>query len=273
MPSFHTIVFRMRALVGGMVILGFLVSADLSVATAQSADSALARSLFEEGVAFADRGEWQDAADRFRRSLEIRPSAVVAYNLGSALVELGELVAASEAFERAARAPSESGVRDAARSRLAEIRPRIGALTIAVEGTLTEDVELRIDERALPHQAVGVEVPVDPGRHVVDARRAGEVVASAETEVEAGGSESVTLAIPDPPPESEEEEHETGVQGALATSTEEDEGGGALSSPWLWLGVGLAVAAGVAVALTLVLWEPPAADPIYGTLQPGIVEF
>ncbi|HMI90773.1 MAG TPA: hypothetical protein VK509_05385, partial [Polyangiales bacterium] len=83
-----------------MLVSCLLTAAALTAAPAraQSEDAsraASARALFEEGVTFADQGHWDEASDRFRRALALRDSAVIAYNLASALQETGHLVEAS----------------------------------------------------------------------------------------------------------------------------------------------------------------------------------
>src|SRR5580765_2925188 len=81
---------------------------------------ATARTLFEEGLEYSDAGRWQEAADRFGRAYQAKPTAEIAYNLAQAYVRLGYLSRASEMFRRAAADPQGSAeVREAARARLA----------------------------------------------------------------------------------------------------------------------------------------------------------
>ena len=82
------------------VLVMVLSAAIASGVKAQANDVALARQLFEQGIAFVDEEDWTQAADRFQRSLELRPSPIVAYNLGSALVELGRLVTREMLLEK-----------------------------------------------------------------------------------------------------------------------------------------------------------------------------
>src|SRR5690349_21617960 len=82
-------------------VLSFLLATLLTnAALAQkSHETALARALFEEGVALADKGDWSAAADRFGRAYELKPTAGIAFNWSSALTKTGKLVQASELLE------------------------------------------------------------------------------------------------------------------------------------------------------------------------------
>ena len=77
-----------------------LVSGTGQAASQPARDVAAARALFEEGVAAADAGDFPRAADRFERSYALRPSAVVGYNLASALSRTGRLVEAAGYLRR-----------------------------------------------------------------------------------------------------------------------------------------------------------------------------
>jgi hypothetical protein len=258
--------------------IAFILAVVTSVqAQAQTSDTALARQLFEQGIEFSDQGEWEQAADRFRRSLELRASPIVAYNLGSALVELQRLVEASEAFRRAIRgqgAPED--LVSAAQDSLSEIEPRIGTLKIEISGP-PEGVEIFVDDRRLPSQALGVRAPIDPGERTIRAMRDGEEIANVAVEIGEGGGEEVVLEIPEP---IVDDSGETVDQPdpvftsttTTATSTDDDDG----TSPWLWVGIGGGVLAAAAVAVVLVLVLTSSGgveDPVPGNLSPAVVEF
>ena len=250
-------------------LLGALALLEATTASAQDTETALARSLFEQGIELADRGDWTGAADRFRRSLEIRPSPVVAYNLGNALTEIGRFVEASEAFRRAIRA-DDAELRTAAQGRLDAIQPRIGTLIIQLDGP-GEGVTVMIDGDPIPSQAIGIGTPIDPGEHAVDARRGGGSVAETTVTIAEGGSDEVTLEIPPAPVEDRGSGASDPVLGGGGSTEPVDESGGI--SPWLWVGIGAAVAAGVAVLLVVLLTQSSDADPVSGTLSPPFVEF
>ena len=171
-------------------------------------DTAVARALFEEGVMLADAEQWAEAADRFQRSLELRGSPVVAYNLASALVQLERLVEASELLQKVRRdETAPAAARDAARALLDRVQPRLGRLTIRLDGD-PSGVTVWIDGREIPTQAIGVSMPVDPGRRTIRVRRGDDVVAERQLTVLSGAGAETRLEVPPapPPPEPQPEE-------------------------------------------------------------------
>ena len=160
--------------------------------------SAAARALFQEGVTCADAEDWSCAAERFTQAARLRASPVILSNQGVALMHLGRLVEASEAFRTVMRDATASAALHADAERyVAEIEPRLGRLTLALDGP-GDGVEVTVDGQ--DHTSlVGIPAPCDPGSHEVLARRDGEVVARATVEVTAGATASTTLAIPPRP--------------------------------------------------------------------------
>src|SRR5262249_4633550 len=154
---------------------------------------ASARALFSEGVKLADRGNWSEAADRFRRALALRDSPVIAYNLASALKELDQLVAASELLQRiAGNSEVDAALRKSANATLAEITPRIARITVHTEG-MSQGDEIAIDEQPLLEAQLEVAIPIDPGTHAVAARRDKTVIESRRVELAPGGSAEVAF--------------------------------------------------------------------------------
>lgn len=159
------------------------------------ADTAAARALFSEGRALADSQRWPEAADRFRRALALRPSPAIRYNLAVALDQLGQLVEASEQLRTAIReAPAPDRTRTAAEALLRNVEPRIGRLTIVLEGD-ADGVDVLLDGRPLSSALLGVGAPADPGHHRVVARR-GTAETSEETDLEPGAAASITIEAP-----------------------------------------------------------------------------
>ena len=259
-----------------LILVSMLASAFPGQVSAQRGDVALARQLFRQGIELSDAEQWAEAADHFQRSIELRPSSIAAYNLGSVLVELGRLVEGAEAFRLAIRTPRvRRRVRRAAQDSLAEVEPRIGRLTIELEGDRT-GVEIQLDGRPVLSQAIGVAAPADPGSRRIVALRDGEEIATAEVEITEGGSAVTRLELPAPvviaPVENPDPEPDilTPAPGPMEPPPE----GGFLASPWFWTGAGVAVVASV-IVIVVVASPSDAAPlaPIPGNLRPGIIEF
>ncbi|MFO0682517.1 MAG: hypothetical protein U0234_10720 [Sandaracinus sp.] len=181
-----------------VLVLVLVGSAPRAHAQDDARASAAARALFQEGVTCADAEDWACAAERFTQAARLRASPVILSNQGVALMHLGRLVEASEAFRTVMRDATASAALHADAERyVAEIEPRLGRLTLALEGP-GEGVVVTVDGQ--DHTSlVGLPAPCDPGSHEVLARRDGEVLARATVEVTAGATASTTLAIPPRP--------------------------------------------------------------------------
>src|SRR4029077_13268112 len=129
-----------------------------------------------------------EAADRFRRALALRDSPVIAYNLASALRELGKLVEASEMLRRIGNSQEvDADLRKSATAALVEITPRIGRIVVHVLGRQDGD-QITIDDQALFEAQLDVAVPIDPGAHVLAARRGQETLENRGITIDQGAS-------------------------------------------------------------------------------------
>jgi hypothetical protein len=201
--------------------------------TGEAERRAAARTLFGEGLAHADAGRWSEAAERFERAYAVRPSHEIGYNLSTALIHLGRLVGASELLRRAADdTAAPPAVRNAARARLAQVTPRLARLTVQLRGA--PEGYAYLDGRPLARAMLGVALPVDPGRHLVQARDPNGASLSRPIALEEGGESSVTLD----------------VSGVLPGGEARPRGLAGLSRrPWFWAAI--AGVAGAALAIPL----------------------
>jgi hypothetical protein len=171
-----------------------------SVAAAQDSAhvSATARSLFQEGIACSDHQDWVCATEHFGAAYRLRPSPVIASNYAIALMHLERWLEASEAFRAVQRdASATAELRADAAHYIAEIEPRLGRVSVEATGSL-EGVTITMDGHDVT-PLVGVVAPCDPGEHLVEAHRGGEVVASASVHVDSSARGSVALVVPAPP--------------------------------------------------------------------------
>jgi tetratricopeptide (TPR) repeat protein len=212
-------------------LIAALASAPPPARAAGADDAArqmMARTLFDEGLEYSDAGRWQEAADRFRRAYQAKPTAEIAYNLAQAYVRLGYLSGAADMFRRAAVDPEASPpVREAARARLAQVTPRLGRLSVRLDSH--EEAVVSVDGQTLERQQLGVPMPVDPGPHLVQARFGDGVDLSRRVTVAEGAESTVNLAPPTAAPQARR---------------------GLLRRGWFWVAVA-GVAAGTATALVI----------------------
>lgn len=172
-------------------------------------ESAAARHLFHAGAECADLDDWVCAADRFGRSLDLRYSPVVEYNLAVAEAELDELLIAIERFRHVA---SQEGVppevRDGAIAQIAELRDETPSLTIFIHGS----GDVFVDDREIPSSLHNVSMPIDPGEYVIRFESdAGDE--STTITLERGSAEEVRFGPDVPTPEEAAERY-------IATSNE-----------------------------------------------------
>jgi hypothetical protein len=246
--------------------------------------SAAARALFTQGVEHADRQQWNDAADRFRRAMAMRPSPVIAYNLAQTLVHINRLVEATEHLRFVLRSQDANrSVRAGARRMLDSLQPRLATLTIRVSGHV-EGAEFRLDGEEVSSAVLAVPMPADPGRRRITAHRGGAEVASMEVALAEGASGEATLEVPAPPvvPTPVETANGNGEDPDRdpvlpdpdripdGRDRGEDEGGSVFGRWWFWTIVVVAVAGGVTAGI--LLSRPDAAEPVQGTFDPGVLE-
>lgn len=240
-----------------------------------------ARELFGEGLEFVEAADWVQAEERFRRVLALRSSHVVAYNLASALVNLGRPVEAVELLRSILRASdADVPTRDAAQQLLLQTEPKIGTLTIRVSGDMS-GVRFALDEKPLELTAQVQTISVDPGEHTLTAHRARTPLAFERVAI--GGTEPLQaeLAIalpvriaperalrraPKEPPAPVVARTEPMPE--PATDEEESSGGGGF---WLWAAGGAAVAAAAVLTVMLVSSNHGEAAPVTGDTDPPLV--
>lgn len=232
-----------------------LCAAGVSVAQAQSArEVAAARRLYEQGVEHANAGRWEEAREAFAQSLDLAERPPTLLNLAGALVQTGHLVEGAEAYRRYLRIAPDGRHRQQAEAQLSELDGRLPRVTLRVQGLADRD-ELRIDGDITAHAIVGVEVPFDPGHHVIDVTRAGARVATTELDVTEGSRREVTLRVVGAAVGDEGPAERVDLiidDPGDPIEEERSEGGGVFSSPVFWVVVG-AIVIGAAVATTVVL--------------------
>ena len=176
------------------VLLLVVVGLPSNICSAQAMrDLALARTLFEEGVALADQGDWEAAADRFGRAHAIKPTAGIAFNWASALTHVSALLEASELLHTVVRDEATTpALREESERMLDAIAPRLSQLQVNVADP-SEATEIEIDGSPWPKPAWDVLSPVNPGRHEVICLREGEVIESRSISMRESESKTITL--------------------------------------------------------------------------------
>lgn len=136
-----------------------------------------ARVLFEEGVAFADEGQWPLAVTRFRAALAAHPSSVIEFNLGLALTHTNQSIEAIEVLERVAhREGVDATLRTEATTALATARLQLAEVDVTYAGS-TEGLELHVDGAPRPLAQLRDTMRFEPGMHTISLDRGDATVA------------------------------------------------------------------------------------------------
>lgn len=172
-------------------------------------DKATALTLFKRGRELMAAGNVDEACESFAQSQRLDPGGGTLLNLAVCHEEQGRTATAwaeySDALALARRDQRPDRI-ELATTRGAALEPRLSRLTIAPSPADAQKKSLRIsrDGSDVPPPAWGVAVPVDPGKHVVEASLDGAVVFHAEVEVgPTADTKTVTVVLGEraaPPP-------------------------------------------------------------------------
>ncbi|MEY4575528.1 MAG: hypothetical protein RL701_231 [Pseudomonadota bacterium] len=261
------------ALLRLILLCSLVVRVPLVAAQTQddSARDASARVLFEEGVQFAERGSWADAEDRFRRALSLRTSAVIAYNLASALVERGKLVEASETLHRVqVDDNADPALKRAGNALQVRLSKEIGRVAVTVRGWQPGDRAV-LDSQILFNAQLGVEIPIDPGVHQLRLERAGSTVELKTLTIAASDRRRIELVAPAVVPNAAALAP-AAAHGASALTDANSESAGITSTWWFWTGAVVILAAGASVAVVAATSGSPKPERAYqGNVPPGSI--
>jgi hypothetical protein len=142
-----------------------------------------ARSMAGQGKDAYDAKDYTRALDLLRRAYALVPAPTIALYEGQSLTKLGRLVEAEEAFMRAVHTNVDSHSPDQFRKAIREaeqelvaLQPRIPKVTIVVTGPAAQapNLAVALDGNAVRNAMLGVEMPVDPGQHVLTTAAGGE---------------------------------------------------------------------------------------------------
>jgi tetratricopeptide (TPR) repeat protein len=134
-----------------------------------------ARAQFQQGLALETAGDWAGALSIFQQVAAVKLTPQVRFHVGLCEEHLGRLAAALGDYELAAHEAEEAKVAEVSQqvsARRDELRARIPKLTI-VRGAGAEYASISLDGVSLGSTSIGVELPVDPGPHGVEARASG----------------------------------------------------------------------------------------------------
>jgi hypothetical protein len=172
-----------------------------SLAFAQD-NTVYAQQRYSQGAQLYDQHQWEPALAEFRQSISLYNSPNARLYVARCLRELGRFDEAVVEYERTAREASDratsdpryAATRDAANSELTAVRPRVGRLTVTVP-ELPANAVVRVNNRDIPREGVGVAIPVLPGHVRVTVESPEYFPEERTTEVVAGGQATVGIPL------------------------------------------------------------------------------
>lgn len=181
----------MRALALAAAIALIAPAARTQDATAE------ARTLFEAGIHQFEDNRYAEAVASFDRSLALRESPAVLYNLGLALRGTGSYRRAISVFERflMLAQPQDAQRRDA-QAIVNELHDALAVVELTVRGGASE---VRIDGVRSPNTDGTMTLMLDPGAHAVEAQREGYRLQRRALSLTSGAHETVVLDASDDP--------------------------------------------------------------------------
>ncbi|WP_434046583.1 MULTISPECIES: hypothetical protein [Sorangium] len=168
-----------RALAGALALLvaaAGVLCAPAPAAAQSAADVAIAREIFIEGSELAGQGRWEQARERYERSLAIKRAPITLYSLGVAQQQTGQLVEALESFRAFLIEPSAPATKEyepLARQAVHDLELQVAALELRLSPADVAGLEVKIDGGVVPAAALDRPRPLNPGSHTVAASAPG----------------------------------------------------------------------------------------------------
>ncbi|HEX4478015.1 MAG TPA: hypothetical protein VH142_23165 [Polyangiaceae bacterium] len=177
----------------------FAVAAFLRMMPAHAAgsgDIASAEALFDEGRKLMQSGQYSEACAKFESSQKLDPGVGTMLNLADCYEKVGKTATAWAEFREAISAAHTAGSADRAtiaQQRAAALEPKLSYVTIV--GWKGQTVVVTRDGTPVDAAMVGAAIPVDPGRHVIEASAPGKRTWSTSVDVGANG-DRVSVSVP-----------------------------------------------------------------------------
>ena len=192
-----------------------LVLASTPAAAQSPAERQAAVALGEEALKLFEQGQWAEAYARFAKADRMVHAPPLVLYMARSQRNMGKLVEARQLYQRLAEeelhelAPEQFvQAKTKAAKELAVLDQRIPKVDITVQGAPRPQIRVTVDEVPLPQEQLGAPVPMNPGKHTIEARADGFSTASVAIELpDEAGSQSVELTLtatgegPPPPPQ------------------------------------------------------------------------
>ncbi|MFT3768279.1 MAG: hypothetical protein QM820_22750 [Minicystis sp.] len=173
-------------------------------APALAQDVAAAEALFNKGIAEMDAGRFDTACPALAESQRLDPRPGTLFAQADCNAKAGKIATAIALYEDYQRTiagqPPAVKTKHAdrlkiARAQIDKLRPSVPTLTLILPASAPRDARVRRDGTELSAAALGLELPVDPGEHVVTLDAPGRRTAEQRFTVERGQKKVVELTL------------------------------------------------------------------------------
>ena len=165
---------------------------------ARADNKATAEALFSEGRTLATAGNCAEAIPKFQASQKLDPGVGTLLNLAECYEKVGRTASAWAEYREVISLARQAGSKDReelATQKSKALEPKLSRLAIKVTGDAA-GVTVTRDGEAVQAAELGVAIPVDPGKHVIEASAPGKKTHSVTVEVGAE-SDSQVIEIPE----------------------------------------------------------------------------
>jgi hypothetical protein len=159
----------------------------------------VARRLFDEGRVAEDAARWHEAAEKFRKATAIKDTPGMRFHLARCEEEQGAFVEALVEYDRA-RELIDSGVKAADVEKLLagareRVRAKVALLTLQLPSDV-QNVSVELDGKPLSRSVLGVPMPINPGKHRLNAVAVGRTRFSTELALGTGEVRQLPIELP-----------------------------------------------------------------------------
>ena len=179
--------------------LAGLAITPLAGAQTAGADKASAEALFDESVSLVASGNFSEGCRKFEGSQALDATLGTELRLADCYERLGKVASAWAAFRHAqglARVQNQGDREELARQRVEALAPKLGYLSISLEGKAPQGLVVQRNGSPLPLASLGLAIPVDPGVQHITASAPGHEPWERTIEI-ARGPGRASLSIPD----------------------------------------------------------------------------
>ena len=180
LPSRTDVVVARRAAVATLCSASRPSSSQTSrMPTTRRPKAAAAQQLFDEALKLMDSRRFAEACPKLARSQELAPSGGTLLNLGDCYEKNGQTASAWVSFRDAAARAATAGQKHAQAAALVRA-DALAAKLVHLKLTLAPDarrpgLEIKRDGESVSNAELGIDVPVDPGTHKIEATAPGYV--------------------------------------------------------------------------------------------------